>query len=167
MSWQGGLFGEGEGPKRVSVSFYAQWRKERGLPGGSRWAVQKAIRDGRITQEADGSIDPEQADRDWGKNTSQAKRREKAPASYQEARAIREALNARLTKLDYEERLRQLVPAAEVKREAFEMGRTFRDRMLAIPRRVAASLAAESDVKRVEGRLASEIRRALEELGIE
>lgn len=151
----------------MSISAYARSRRDRGLPGGSRWGVQKAIRDGRIMTNPDGTVSPEQADAAWGRNTSQAKQRDAAPASYQEARAIREALNARLTRLDYEERLKQLVPATEVRREAFETGRTFRDRMLAIPARVAASLAAESDVKRVEARLTGEIRRALEELAAE
>jgi hypothetical protein len=151
---------------RLSVAGYARFRRARGLPGGSRWNVQKALRDGRIVKEPDGTIDPDRADRDWLANTAVQKRREVAPASYQEARAIREALNARLAKLDYEERLRQLVPAAEVKQEAFEMARTFRDRMLAIPGRIAASLAAEDDVKRVEAKLAFEIRRALEELSV-
>jgi hypothetical protein len=151
----------------LSERAYAAHRKARGLPGARRNAVTKALQEGRIHRMENGRIDPEEADRDWAANTSQAKRREVAPASYQEARAIREALNARMTKLDYEERLGQLVPAAEAKKEAFEMGRIFRDRMLAIPGRVAASLAAETDVKRVEAKLASEIRRALEELAIE
>ena len=167
MGWQTTLPGFPEGEEGMSISDYARSRRERGLSGGSRWGVQKAIRDGRIATNANGSVDPERADEEWARNTSEAKRREPGGASYQEARAIREALNARLTRLDYEERLQTLVPAEEVKREAFEMGRNFRDRMLAIPARIAASLAAETDVKNVERRLAQEIRRALEELALE
>jgi hypothetical protein len=44
-------------------------RKAAGLPGGTLRAVQKAIASKRIRTLPDGSIDPEQANRDWIKNT--------------------------------------------------------------------------------------------------
>lgn len=148
----------------LSIPEYAASRKARRLPGGSRQAVHKALRAGRIEREADGSIDPERADRDWDRNTSEAKRTEPAGTSYQDARAIREALNARLTKLELEQRLGTLVDAAEVRREAFRTGRVLRDRVLAVPGRVAAQVAAESSAKRVQGLLDQELRRALDEV---
>ena len=101
----------------------------------------------------------------WDENTSAAKRREDtpSPSTYQEARAIREALNARLTKLEYEEKLGELVHASRVKKEAYETGRTLRDRMLAVPGRVAAVIAAETDPRKIERILTDEFRRALQE----
>lgn len=48
----------------LSVRGYAQHR------GVSHTAVQKAIRLGRITAEADGSIDPAKADAEWSANTN-------------------------------------------------------------------------------------------------
>ena len=47
----------------LSIRAYARHR------GVSDTAVHKAIRAGRITPEADGTIDPERADRDWAKNS--------------------------------------------------------------------------------------------------
>ncbi len=152
----------------LSERAYAVYRKKRGLPGGTRWAVRKAVRDGRISKGPDRLIDPGRADREREGNTAEHKRHsEPSPSTYQEARAIREALNARLTKLEYDERIGDLVRAADVRKEAFEVGRTFRDRMLAVPGRVAALVAAEADVRKVEAKLADEIRRALEEVGVE
>ncbi len=47
---------------------------------------------------------------------------------------------------------------------AFTRGRTVRDNLLNIPDRLAATLAAETDVDRVHHLLSVEIRKALEEL---
>jgi hypothetical protein len=47
----------------LSIRAYARHR------GGSDIAVHKAIRAGRITPEADGTLDPEKADREWNRNT--------------------------------------------------------------------------------------------------
>ena len=147
---------------RVSVSEYARSRRERGLPGGSRWGVQKALQAGRITKDPDGLIDADRADRSWDANTAEQKRHEPVTASYQEARAIREALNARLARLDYEERLKELVRVEDVRREAFVAGRALRDRLLAIPGRVAASMVAAETVREAEAILRRELLRALE-----
>ncbi|MBF0293870.1 MAG: hypothetical protein HQL96_01665 [Magnetococcales bacterium] len=57
-----------------------------------------------------------------------------------------------------------LLDAEDVKREVFEMARRTRDRILGIPYRVAASLAAETDAKAIERLLDDELRTALEEL---
>jgi hypothetical protein len=56
---------------------YAEHRKDRGLPGGSLQAVQRALEKGRIHLELDGTIDPDRADREWAANTDLSK----APAS--------------------------------------------------------------------------------------
>ena len=68
---------------------------------------------------------------------------------YSKARAVREGYQARLTKLDYEERSGKLVSADEVQVAAFNRFRQFRDGMLNIPDRLAAVLAAEGDPGRV------------------
>ena len=44
----------------LTIRAYADLRKEHGLPGGSPWSVNKALRDGRITRNSHGKIDPEQ-----------------------------------------------------------------------------------------------------------
>lgn len=51
----------------LSIRAYARHR------GVSDTAVHKATRAGRITPEADGSIDPDRADREWAKNSDTPK----------------------------------------------------------------------------------------------
>jgi len=58
-----------------SQAAYARHRKERGLIGGARRAVQKALITQRITAGSDGQIDFERADRDWEANLNQRKAR--------------------------------------------------------------------------------------------
>lgn len=52
----------------MNISQYAEHRR------CSRQAVYKAMDEGRITREPDGSIDPVKADRQWADNTSPASR---------------------------------------------------------------------------------------------
>ena len=47
----------------ISIRAYARHR------GVTDTAVRKAIQTGRITPEADGTIDSARADRDWARNT--------------------------------------------------------------------------------------------------
>ena len=68
---------------------------------------------------------------------------------------------ARIAKLDYEERRGKLLPKDEVEMAAFDMARQVRDRMLNIPSRVSAMLAAETDAARCYQILDNEIREAL------
>ena len=84
-------------------------------------------------------------------------------AQYTKARAVREHYQARLAKLDFEQRVGSLVSRDEVKIAAFNTLRQFRDAMLNIPDRVAAMLAAEPDPAKCYEILATEIRKALNE----
>jgi hypothetical protein len=78
----------------LSIRAYARHR------GVSHVAVKKAIDTGRITPEADGTIDAERADRDWAQNTLTPGKRSAptrtgptatAPAATTAARSAREA----------------------------------------------------------------------------
>lgn len=170
--------------KGLSIRAYADHRKQQGLPGGSAWSVKKALRDQRITRDAQGKIDPAVADRQWEKNTSPAQQRDtrelsaKAkgraagtpdPAqpgipSYSQSRAVKEAYQARIARLQYEEMTGQLIRTDGVKVEAFRRARMVRDQILAVPDRMAAILAAEADAAEVCRLLEDELRTALEAL---
>lgn len=137
-------------------------------------AVQKAIKSGRIATLPDGRIDPDRADIDWERNTTrhapavtQRGQEEDAEvfgaSQYTKARAVREHYQARLSKIEYEERVAKLVPKDEVQVAAFNKFRQFRDHMLNIPDRVAAMVAAETEAAKCYEILAIEIRRALNE----
>jgi len=172
--------------KGLSIRAYADHRKARDLPGGSKWSVTKAIRDGRITRNQHGKIDPAAADRQWDQNTDQAQVRDhkamsnnakqrlrsqeqSGPSrpgipSYQESRAIREAYRARLTKLEYEEQAGKLLRADEVEEVWTRFILCCRARLLAMPHALSLQVAAESDVFKVQELMRVAVYEALEEL---
>lgn len=149
----------------VSIREYARHRKELGLDGGSPWAVQKALKSGRISRGADGKIDPELADAQWEERTDTKRKGGGGRPSLAEARAVEIGYRARLAKLEYEKAVGALTRVDQVKREAFERARLLRDRILAVPGRLAADLAAETDARKLEKVLLEELRAALEEVG--
>ncbi len=81
--------------------------------------------------------------------------------SYAQSRAIREAYQARLAKLEYEEKSGKLVPVDQVKADAFNAARQVRDALLNISGRIAHQLAHEKDPARISARIDDEIREAL------
>lgn len=152
--------------------------------------VQKAITSGRISVLPDGRIDSDQADREWEANTHKrgpvigARRQPEddgdafGAAQYTKARAVREHYQARLAKIEYEEKVGSLVSKDEVKIAQFNIDRQRRDAMLNIADRVCAAIAAEvkdlllaagvqadkadaMDMSRVHEILTSEIRKGL------
>jgi hypothetical protein len=175
----------------ISLRAYAKHR------GVTLKAVQKAIESGRILTTGDGKIDPERADADWARNTGPKARRTAGAAAptpqpraeqarpepsgggldYAMARAIIANYEARLVKLDYEERIKKLVKADEVSIAAFNRYRMFRDRLLNMPDRVVGALLAEFrealrargigpeeiSLEKVHGILMAEVRSFLEE----
>ena len=143
----------------------------------SHVAVLKAIKAGRIEKEADGTIDPVKADAAWESNTNKAQKRKvekssdadahvappivNSGPSFAQSRAIKEAYNARLAKLSYEEKSGALVRTDTVKVAWFNALRVLRDRALNLPDRLAPLLAAETDPKIVRDLLEEEIRTVL------
>jgi len=152
-------------------------------------AVQKALKRGRIALEQDANgrsgIDPVAADAAWAANTLPRRELpvpEPAPAAAQPAatepeesattgtgqsimtsRAVREAYQARMARLDYEERAGRLVPAGAVAAEAYTRARMLRDRIMAVPARISAKLAAIDDERLVAATLDEALRAALQE----
>ena len=132
----------------VSIRGYAKHR------GVSHTAVEKAVKQGRI-RTVDGKIDVEQADRDWNRNSSPVNKPETAPRaaaapeplvagpSFAQSRAVREAYEARLAKLTWEERIKKLINADEVRVSAYNFSRMIRDRLLNVPDRVVGAALAE------------------------
>ncbi len=155
----------------MNVTAYARHR------GVSHVAVLKAIKAGRIVKEPDGTIDAVKADAAWKQNTSQAQQRKatqngnaaergepptvNSGPSYAQSRAIKEAYNARLAKLEYEEKSGALVRTDSVKVAWFNVLRILRDRVLNMPDRMAPLLASETDPKRVRELLDVELRQIL------
>lgn len=164
----------------VNLSEYGRKR------GVSTEAVRRAIQSGRIknavSRDAKGNpkIDPAIADQEWEANTSDnrgwnarenakvtAEKDTQVSGTLNQSRAIKEAYLARLAKLEYEEKSGKLVPAADVKNEAFKVARVVRDNMLNIPDRISAELAATTDTVQIHKLLTDEIRKALEAISDE
>jgi hypothetical protein len=83
--------------------------------------------------------------------------------SYANARAAREIYEAKLKKIEWEEKLGTLVNRRAVEVAAFNRFRVLRDAVLNVPTRMAAQLAAETDAATVHEMLETELRITLEE----
>lgn len=87
--------------------------------------------------------------------------------SYAQSRAVREAYQARLAKLEFEERSGKLIDAAEVKARAFRLARGARDALLTMPDRLAPILASSTDVQEVHRLMIEDIERVCKKIAIE
>lgn len=173
----------------LSAKDYAEHRKAKGLRGHTSVAVIKAIGEGRLTKRSARKvghrwkINADLADAEWAANTMspddprrQKPREDRAQVEIDEggethlkgipnrnvSRAIREAYQARLARVEYEKETGLRVLAEDVKREAFEQGRRLRDALVNIPDRLSHELAAETDPGRVHIAISQAIREALE-----
>lgn len=83
------------------------------------------------------------------------------------SRERKEHYAAELARLQALQGRKELLPADEVRREAFALGRAIRDGMMGIPDRLAPLLAATMDAREAHRLLTEEIRVALRSLGNE
>ncbi len=81
-----------------------------------------------------------------------------------ESRARREHYQAELAKLEVDLKRKELVPAVDVKKEAFALGRSVREALANLADRLSHQLAGETDPARIHQVLTVEHRAALEEL---
>lgn len=161
----------------LNINAYANHR------GVDQAAVRYAIKHGKIRPDSvkqDGSgrtrVNARTADLEWDPKVDARVKNPPVPEtdgpshggpSYQESKAKREAAEAALAELKLEKERGRLLDAEEVRKSAFNAARMVRNLMMNIPDRVAAELAAETDVFKVGQRLKDEIRKALEGLGKE
>jgi hypothetical protein len=166
----------------LSIRAYARHR------GVSDTAVHKAIRTGRITPEADGTIDPVRADRDWARNsddprpgTRQGTVTARVPeaaddhapllptggTSLLQARTVNEVVKAQTNKVRLARLKGELVDRAQAIGHVFRLARTERDAWLNWPARISAPLAAQLgvDPHALHVALEAAVREHLQELG--
>lgn len=153
----------------LSIRGYAAYRASKGLPGGTAWAVQKALRDGRLPgakKDARGNwqIDPEVADREWLENTDPTRAESANGAdTLAAARLLKEQYNAKLAQIEYETKAGKLIDAETASREQFAVFRALRDRLLKIPDRIEGEIVG-LDPREAGELLRAELRTALEEV---
>lgn len=169
----------------LSIRAYARHR------GVSDAAVRKAIAAGRITPNADGTLDPAQADAQWSSNTEAPRVGSRTPAarapvpadiaasadvgtalptggaSLLQARTVNEVLKAKIKKLELEKRTQQSVDRARAIAHVFHLARVERDAWLNWPARVSAQLASQlgTDGHALHVALEAAVRAHLLELG--
>lgn len=170
----------------LSIRAYARHR------GVTDTAVHKAIRAGRITPEADGTIDAATADAEWTRNSAPARTgtqtratRVAVPetvevareggatalpaggASLLQARTVNEVVKAQTNKVRLARLKGELVERSHVVAHVFKLARDERDAWLNWPSRVSAQMAAALAVDPHALHLALEaaVRAHLAELG--
>jgi hypothetical protein len=154
----------------ISIRAYARHR------GVSDAAVRKAIKTGRISQEADGTVDPVKADAQWNRNTDQAQQRQQRPVpkeaihtvretvgepagsanlgsglgsggtTFLQARTANEVLKAQTHKVRLARLKGELVARPEAIAHVFKLARAERDAWLNWPARISAPMAARLGV---------------------
>ena len=169
----------------ISIRAYARHR------GVSDAAVRKAIAAGRITPEADGTIDTERVDREWARNSAAprngtATRAVKVaipessstagdgpaalPAggtSLLQARTVNEVVKAQTNKVRLARLKGELVDRPQAIAHVFKLARSERDAWLNWPARISAQMAAKLGVDPHTMHIALEaaVREHLQELG--
>ena len=167
----------------ISIRAYARHR------GVSDTAVHKAIRTGRITPEADGTIDPDRADRDWTRNSEPPKAGtgsrtvklrvagDPAPnlatglpaggTTLVQARTVNEVVKAQTNKVRLARLKGELVDRHQAIAHVFKLARTERDAWLNWPARISAQMAARLGVEAhtLHVALDAAVREHLAELG--
>lgn len=134
--------------------------------GVSAFTVQKRIHQGEIRTLADGSIDPAQFSDLMSPAASDAM--STAPENSREHWETKLAeAKARNAWLEYEKSAENLVEKDVVTDQYFDILRRTRDRLLAVPDRVAPIVAGISDARRCRDILLREQRDALEMLATE
>lgn len=166
----------------ISIRAYARHR------GVTDTAVHKAIRAGRVTPEADGTIDADRADLEWARNTDIPKKgtqqraesitvRESAGeqtatlpsggTSLLQARTVNEVVKAQTNKVRLARLKGELVDRPQAIAHVFKLARSERDAWLNWPARISAQMAAKLDVDPHSMHVALEaaVREHLQELG--
>jgi hypothetical protein len=169
----------------ISIRAYARHR------GVTDTAVHKAIRAGRITPEADGTIDADRADREWERNSDVPKTGTRAKAakvvvpetgtpsndgpaalptggtSLLQARTVNEVVKAQTNKVRLARLKGELVDRPQAIAHVFKLARSERDAWLNWPARISAQMAARLDVDPHAMHVALEaaVRAHLQELG--
>jgi len=166
----------------ISIRAYARHRRV------TDTAVHKAIRAGRITPEADGTIDADRADREWARNSDAPKAGTRAKAakvavsegtgdgpaalptggaSLLQARTVNEVVKAQTNKVRLARLKGELVDRPQAIAHVFKLARSERDAWLNWPARVSAQMAAKLNVDPHTMHVALEaaVREHLQELG--
>ena len=136
--------------QKVSLREYARLR------GVRLYAVQTAIKSGRIHKTADGKIDVEQANKEWFMNTDPAKSHKTDPlfessgdnaknsfSTFQQAKTADIYYRAMLAKAKLKMVTGETIDRKKAGAHAFNLGRSLRDLFVSFATRYGALIAAD------------------------
>jgi len=142
-------------------------------------AVQKAIQSGRIDTEPSGKINPKLADEQWQANTDTSRRPPGAAQfgdgnnngrgntagdeQMRTARLIRATFEAKLVKLDFDQKAGMVVKKDEVYKQQFAATRQLRDKLLTLGDRIAPLVKGKATITEIAEAANAEVRTALVE----
>lgn len=151
-----------EALKRVGIDYLEPFdfaeadRRRRAARHADRVPLSKPIygQYSQIDDDTDEALDP----------STESNQHHAKPGSFSEEQTRQRHFLARLSELDYLERIGKLVRKDKVEEAAFRKWRIARDRMENMVERIAADLAAETDHMKVREKLFKEVHQAMEEL---
>ena len=146
--------------KLLNQSEYARYK------GVSAALINVAVKNGKITLDKNGKIDPVLADEQWAKNTD-PKRAIAVKLSDQEAYSRKLAAEAKLKEFDLAVKEGQYILADDMNKQAFEAGRLLRTCILSIPHNICNELAVESNPKKCEDIVLKALKEGLRNARIE
>lgn len=176
-------------PNLLTQAEYARSRKDRGLPGGSREAVRRAVDEGRISAFGpDKLLDQALADSQWARNTrarvgagsgepdlldgdhdaseapapASTSSASRGDATYMALRARREAADAERAEMETAKLRGSMLMRDDVDRAMFEIGRELRDALMGCGRRIASEVASLTSAEACEHVLDREHRIVLQ-----
>ena len=158
---------------RLNISAYAAHRKTKGLPGATRKSVHNALNKGWIRKGRDGLIDRDKADAAWAAQSRPRSDGQSAGSVGAEVteeqlnlhRARKEKALADKVELDVAVRRGELVERDRVERAWHDLGTLIRERLAALPARLAAQVAHVDDEHQVTLLMRVEVEAVLNELG--
>lgn len=143
--------------------------RHRGL---SEAAIRKAVKAGRITALADGTIDAPAADRQWEGNTNPRLGSSNVPSesssgSLLQARTVHEVVKVQTGKVRLARLKGELIDRNQVISQVFRLARSERDAWLNWPTRISAAMSAalSVDPHKLHIALDSAVREHLTSLG--
>ena len=124
--------------------------------GVSHVAVIQAIRDKRITPLADGSIDPEEADRQWAENT-------RAPSGAKTMKELKLQHEVALLNQKVRQASGRYIPKEEVRNLVSVAFADLREHFINRCHRLAPSLANQSDILKIARLLEEDTKQMIAE----
>lgn len=141
----------------ISIRAYAQHR------GVHHRAVQNAIKEGRITQLEDGTIDPAIADQEWTANTNMMKSHPKQLSSLQSTQELKLKHETGLLRLKLQRETGLVVPKDEVRKFISLIFTDLKEKFIARGTRLAPRLAHQNDIAKIARLLEEDTKQMISE----